>query len=769
MKQPDNEKNLAEPPLVLHQSTEQLCPNHYNESVIDQDDLFDCFVPVCGVSMNRRLLKRPLRSLLVVAACLPQSLALSAEPTGESANVTASSALLQPWTGDFGGVPPWNQVRPEEFSAAFDSAIAQASADIKEIAENPAPATFENTIVAMETAGESLDRLQALFGVYSSNLNLGPVPDIERAVVPKMAEFEDSVTQNKALFARVSAVYEGDQSDWTLAQKRLTEDRYKQFVRQGANLSQTDKAKLSQINKRLARLFTDFSQNVLADEAGFVTWIEDESQLVGLPDSVVAAMASAAKQKNEPAKWAITNTRSSMDPFLTYADNRTLREQVWRNYYSRGDNGDEHDNNALIAEILRLRSERAKLLGYQTHAHWRLEPQMAKTPENAMELMLKVWPKAVARVKEEVADMQAVADEELGKDAIKIEPWDYRYYAEKVRKAKYDLDFNEVKPYLQLEKLREGMMWAAGELYGMQFQQVQGLPVFHPDVRVWEVTDAKGDLVGLWYLDPYAREGKRSGAWMTAYRIQQNLKEPVAPIVSNNSNFVKGEDGDVVLISWDDAVTLFHEFGHALHGLASKVKYPSQAGTSVARDYVEFPSQLNEHWLSTPEILNRFAVHYETGDPMPEELLEKIERASTFNEGFATVEYLASALVDMKLHLVEDGNIDPDAFERETLKGLGMPSEIVMRHRTPHFAHIFSGDSYSAGYYSYLWADALTADAAEAFEEAGGFYDKATIKRLHDHVMSVGDTVDPADGFRAFRGRDVDTEALLRKRGFPVD
>lgn len=710
---------------------------------------------------------RPLR--LAFAAVLLFPLSLSAQSSKETDHVIEPNVLLQPWTGRFGGVPPWNQVRPEEFTAAFDQAIAQATADIQTIAENPQPASFENTIVALEQAGQPLDRLQAMFGVYTSNLNLGPVPDIERAVVPKLSEYEDSVTQNEKLFARISAVYENASPDWTTAQKRLVDDRYKQFVRQGAKLNQSDKAKLSQINKRLARLFTDFSQNVLADEAGFVTWIEDKSQLAGLPDSVVAAMASAAKQKNEPGKWAITNTRSSMDPFLTYADDRGLREQVWRNYYSRGDNGDEHDNNEIIAEILKLRAQRAKLLGYATHAHWRLEPQMAKTPENAMELMLKVWPKAVARVAEEVADMQAVADEELGKDAIQIEPWDYRYYAEKVRKAKYDLDFNEVKPYLQLEKLREGMMWAAGELYGMQFKQVQGLPVFHPDVRVWEVTDADGELVGLWYLDPYAREGKRSGAWMTAYRIQQNIDHPIAPIVSNNSNFVEGEEGEVVLISWDDAVTLFHEFGHALHGLCSDVKYPSQAGTSVARDYVEFPSQLNEHWLSTPEILNRFATHYETGEPMPAELLEKIERAATFNEGFATVEYLASALVDMKLHLVEDGNIDPDKFERETLAELGMPSQIVMRHRTPHFSHIFAGDGYSAGYYSYLWADALTADAAEAFEEAGGFYDKPTIERLYKHIMSVGDTVDPADGFRAFRGRDVDTKALLRKRGFPVD
>jgi len=700
-------------------------------------------------------------SLMAIGATAPAAAA-------ENGDSKEMSAMLQPWAGPYGGVPPWHLVRPNEFVAAFDTAIAEASRDIDAITSNPQPPTFENTIVAMESMGRTLDRLQSLFGVHSSNLNLGPVPDIERVVEPKLAEQQDKVIQNEKLFARIAAVYESDAKDkLTLAQKRLVDDRYRQFVRQGAKLGHADKARLSRINKRLASLFTDFSQNVLADEQGYVTWIEDKTDLAGLPDSVVSAMASAAKNRGKKGQWAVTNTRSSMDPFLSYANNRTLREKVWRTYYNRGDNGDSHDNNTIISEILKLRAERAKLLGYETHAHWRLEPQMAKTPDATMKLMLKVWPKAVARVREEVADMQKVADSEGAE--ITIEPWDYRYYAEKVRIAKYDLDFNDVKPYLQLEKLREGMMWAAGELYGMQFKQIHDLPVFHPDVRVWEVTNTAGKEIGLWYLDPYAREGKRSGAWMTAYRSQENMGEARTPIVSNNSNFVKGEEGTVVLISWDDAITLFHEFGHALHGLNSNVNYPSQSGTSVARDYVEFPSQLNEHWLSTPQVLNQFAVHYKTGKPMPAKLLEKIKNAATFNQGFATVEYLASALVDMKLHLASDEEINPDAFERKALVEIGMPREIVMRHRTPHFQHIFAGDSYSAGYYSYLWSDALTADAAEVFEEAGTYYDKAIAKRLYEHIMSVGDTIDPADGFRAFRGRDVDTSALLRKRGFPVD
>ncbi|MCA9181505.1 MAG: M3 family metallopeptidase, partial [Planctomycetales bacterium] len=506
----------------------------------------------------------------------------------------ADQSLLNPWSGPYGGVPPWNLVRPDEFVANFDAAIADAEKEIDTIANDPAPATFENTIVALETAGRALTRLSAMFGVHSSNLNVGVLPDVERTVVPMLSKHEDQIVQNSKLFARIDAVFHGEEfKQLDPAQQRLVDNRYKQFVRQGAKLSQADKDRLSKINQRLASLFTDFSQNVLADEQGYVTWIEDQADLAGLPTSVVAGMAAAAKEKGKPKQWAVTNTRSSVDPFLTYAENRSLREQVWHNFYNRGDNGDQHDNNATISEILKLRAVRAKLLGYETHAHWRLEPQMAKKPAAAMELMLKVWPKAVARVAEEVADMQELADQ--GGDKITIEPWDYRFYAEKVRKLKYDLDFNEVKPYLQLEKLREGMMWAAGKLYGFQFTQIHDVPVFHPDVRVWRVDDADGKLVGLWYFDPYAREGKRSGAWMTDYRAQENIDEPITTLVSNNSNFVKGAEGTPVLISWDDADTLFHEFGHALHGLCSKVRYPSQSGTSVARDYVEFPSQLNEH------------------------------------------------------------------------------------------------------------------------------------------------------------------------------
>jgi peptidyl-dipeptidase Dcp len=702
---------------------------------------------------------------LVAAAVRDEESAQS--QSGAAARAADPSPMLAPWTGPFGGIPPFDQVRVEQFKPALEAAMAEQLAEVDKIASDPAPPTFENTIAALERSGRSFDRAGTIYGVFAGTMSSPEFQEVEREMAPKLAAFSDKITQNEKLFARIAAVYEArERSSLTPEQQRLVWLDYTNFVRAGAKLGSAAKARLSEINQRLAELYTHFNQNVLADETDYVLVLENEVDLAGLPESIRSAAAAAADSRGHQGKWAILNTRSSMEPFLTYSERRDLREKVWRTYYNRGDNGDAHDNNAIISEILKLRAERAKLLGYPTHAHWRLENTMAKTPERAMELMEAVWKPAVARVHEEVADMQALADKESA--GIQIAPWDYRYYAEKVRKAKYDLDQNEVKPYLQLEKLREGMFWVAGELFGFRFKQVKGVPVCHPDIRVWEVTDPSGKHVGLWYFDPYARPGKRSGAWMSPYRSQERFDEEVTTIVSNNCNFVKGQPGEPILISWDDAGALFHEFGHALHGLSSKVNYPTLAGTAVARDYVEFPSQLLEHWLPTPEVLSRFALHYQTGRPIPKELVEKIERASKFNQGFATVEYLASALVDMKLHLAGSKPIDPDAFERETLKELGMPEEIVMRHRTPQFSHIFSSDSYSAGYYSYLWSDTLTADAYEAFTEAGGPYDKAVARRLRDRVFSVGNTIDPAEGYRAFRGRDARIDALMRLRGFPV-
>jgi peptidyl-dipeptidase Dcp len=691
--------------------------------------------------------------------------------TSHSTNDAASTPeeqnpLLAKWVGPYGGVPPFDKVRVADFKPALEAAMTENLSEVERIASAQAAPTFENTIVALERTGQTLDRVTTIYGIWSSNMNGPEFQTVQREMAPRLAAFSDKITQNEALFRRIEAIYNSPEKNKLNAeQQRLVWLYYTNFVRSGAKLDAQAKARLSEINQKLAGLYTRFSQNLLADETEQFLVIKDEADLAGLPQSLRDAAAAAAATKKMPGAWVITNTRSSIDPFLTYSERRELREKAWRMFINRGDGGDAHDNNAIITEILGLRAERAKLLGFATHAHWRLENTMAKTPERAIELMEAVWKPAVARVREEVADMQALADKEGAK--IKIEPWDYRYYQEKVRKARYDLDQNEVKPYLQLEKLREGIFWVAGELFNFKFTPVSNVTVFHPDVRAWEVTDkTSGKHVGLWYFDPYAREGKRSGAWMNAYRSQERMDGAVTTIVSNNSNFVKGKPGEPTLVSWDDASTMFHEFGHALHGLSSNVTYPTLSGTAVARDYVEFPSQLLEHWLSTPEVLGRFAVHYQTGKPIPQSLVEKIKRASTFNQGFATTEYLSSALVDMKLHLAGSEKIDPDAFEKKTLAELGMPSELVMRHRTPQFGHVFSSDSYSAGYYSYLWSDVLTADAFGAFVEGGGPYDAKVAARLRKNIFSVGNTIDPAAAYRAFRGRDPKIEALMQKRGF---
>jgi peptidyl-dipeptidase Dcp len=708
-------------------------------------------------------------AVLLAACAEQQSKPVTAAPSKNavaiSPSASATDPLLAPWQGPWDGVPPFGKFTVAGLQKAMEDGMAQNLIEIDQLAANPTAPTYDNTIVALERAGQPFNRAASVYGVFTSTMNGDEMQKVQSVLSPKLSEFNDKIVQNPKLFARVSAVYEQrDSLKLTPEQQRLLWLDYTGLVRQGAKLSDADKKLLSDLNQQLASLSTKFSQNLLAEEGSEMVLIDKESDLAGLSPELRAQAAEAAKAHGKEGQWAITNSRSSTDPFLTFAQNRALREKVWRMFVMRGDNGDEHDNNALITQVLELRLKKAKLLGFPTYAHWRLEDQMAKTPERTIELMEAVWKPAVARVHEEVADMQKVADQE--KAHIKIAAWDYRYYAEKVRKAKYDLDENDTKPYLQLEKLREGMFFVAGQLFGFKFIQVTdgSIPVYQEDVRVWEVQNADGKHVGLWYFDPYARPGKNSGAWMNEYRSQQRVIGDIPVIVSNNANFVKGKPGEPVLISWDDATTLFHEFGHALHGLNSNVTYPTLAGTNVARDYVEFPSQLLEHWLSTPEVLNTYAVHYQTGKPIPAELVKKIEKAKTFNQGFITVEYLSSALIDMKLHLAKPTS-DPRKFEKETLAALGMPSELVMRHRTAQFHHIMA-DGYEAGYYAYLWADTLSADAYEAFVEAGSPYDKGVAKKLHDNVFSVGNTIDPADGYRAFRGRDPDTSALMRKRGF---
>ncbi len=699
-------------------------------------------------------------AIVVMAGC--------SQPPKEEAPVTSDNMLLQEWTGPYGGLPAFDKMTLTDLKPAMEEGMAMNLAEIDKIANNPEAPTFENTIEPLEAAGDALGRVFTYYGIWSSNESSPEFREIQGEMAPKLSEFSSKITQNEKLFARVKAVYEASLKNPLPAdQQRVVLLNYESFAMSGADLDAKSKARYAEINKELSTLHTNFGNNVLADEENYVTYLTKD-QLSGLPESYVKSSAKAAADRGQEGKYAVTNTRSSMDPFLTYSDERDLREKVWTTYYSRGDNGDEHDNNENIVNILKLRDERVALMGYDNYAQWRLQNRMAKTPENAMNMMKAVWPAAIGRVKEEVADMQTVANERG--DKITIAPWDYRYYAEKVRKKKYDLDSDEVKQYLQLDKLREAMFFVAGELFNFSFEPVaEGtVPVFNEDVKVWEVTDkTSGDLIGLWYLDPYSRKGKRSGAWATTYRSHDTFRGKKTVLASNNSNFVKPAPGEPLLVSWDDANTFFHEFGHALHFFSSNVKYPTL--NSGVRDYTEFQSQLLERWLSTDKVINNYLVNYKTGEPMSPELVAKIKNASTFNQGFGTTEYLASALMDMYYHTTDPTNLDPDTFEKETLAALNMPKEMVMRHRSTQFGHVFSGEGYSAAYYGYMWADVLTADAAEAFQESpGGFYDKDQAAKLVKYLFAPRNSMDPAEAYRLFRGRDAKIEALMRDRGFPI-
>ncbi len=701
-----------------------------------------------------------LSSIVLFASCK--------EETKTTEKLMSDNVLIQEWTGPYEGVPAFDKLSVDVIKTAVEEGMELNLAEIETIANTTEAPTFENTIVAMESAGKALNRVFAYYGIMGSNTSSPEFRAVQTELAPKLSEFSSKISQNEKLFQRVKAVYDASQKTPLEPQaQRVVDLTYKGFEMNGANLDIEKKKRYAAINKELSSLYTTFANNVLHDEENYVTYLTKD-QLGGLSDGFIKSAAKIASDKEQDGTYAITNSRSSMDPFLTYSTNRELRKQVWENYYSRGDNGDAYDNNKIIADILKLRKERVGLMGYDNFAEWRLQNRMAKNPENAMNLMMAVWPAAIARVKEEVADMQTVANE-LG-DNITIEPWDYRYYAEKVRKKKYDLDSDEVKQYLQLDKLTEAMFFTAGELFNFKFTPVEegSVPVFHEDVKVWEVTDKdSGKHIGLWYLDPFARQGKRSGAWATTYRSYTSFEGEKNVLASNNSNFVKPAPGEAVLVSWDDATTFFHEFGHALHFFSANVKYPTLNGG--VRDYTEFQSQLLERWLSTDKVINQFLVHYKTGEPIPAALVEKIKKASTFNQGFGTTEYLASALIDMKLHLADPTNIDIDKFERETLAEMNMPKELPMRHRTPHFGHVFSGEGYATAYYGYMWADVLTSDASEAFRDApGGFYDKDVADKLVKYLFAPRNAMDPAEAYRLFRGRDAKIEALMRDRGFPI-
>lgn len=670
--------------------------------------------------------------------------------------------MLQPWTGPYEGVPPWDKVKPEDFPAAFQAAMEATKTEFEAILTNPDAITFDNTITATELSGAEFSRLFPVWGVHSSNLSNAEIRKIQGEWLPKVSEFFTQLSLDARYFQRVQYLYDQRETlGLDAKQTRLLERTYDEMVRNGAKLTGSQKAEAIRIETELAQKFSEFSDKVLADEETYIL-LSNEADLAGLSDSYIASIKSAAQSKNKQG-WAVANTRSAVQPFLENSTRRDLREKVWRAFTKRGDNQDANDTNATIAEILKLRQERALLLGFENHAHYRMADTMAKQPDRAMELMMKVWPAAVARVKEEVADMQAIANAQ----EITIEPWDYRFYAEKVRKSKYDLDQNEIKPYFQLDNMIAAMFDAAGRLYGLSFTENTGIvPVFEPDVRTFEVK--RGDkLVGLYYMDNFARAGKRSGAWATTYRRQYKLggKNDLV-LSSNNNNFVKGANGAPSLISVDDASTLFHEFGHALHALNSDITWPGLGGTP--RDFVEYPSQVNENWLLTPYILNKYAKHAETGEAIPQALVDKIEASGTFNEGFSTVEYLSSAILDMKLHNRTDPVADPAKFETDTLAEIGMPKEMVMRHRLPQFNHLFSSDAYSAGYYSYLWSETMDADTWAAFEEVGDVWDKTTAERFSSMLLATGNETDRIEAYRAFRGRDPDVKFILKKRGFPT-
>ncbi len=707
----------------------------------------------------------PLALVCFGCATKTETSAQSANPAAKStAEIEGNNPLLRPWEGPYGGVPPFDQIKVEHFKPAIEAGILENRAEIAAITANPSAPTFENTVEALERSGETLGRVESIFNVYQSSLASDEFSAAEEELSPLLAAFNDELWQNVALFKRVDAVYNSsDQTKLTPEQQRLVWFYETRFLMNGAKITGQQKERVTKINQRVAVLQSKFSANTRADEDELYLLIDRKEDLAGLPASFVSSAAAAAVKKEHPGKWVVANTRSAMEPFLTYSSNRELREKAFRLWSSRGDGDNDNNNNAIVTEILKLRAERSKLLGSPSYAHWHFDDTMAKKPEAALDLLMKVWKPAVKKVREDVKEMQKIVDAEHGD--FKIQPWDYRYYSQKVLKLKYKLDFELVRPYLQLENFRDAMFMAAGKLFGFKFELVTGIPVFDPSMSVYKVLKSDGTLAGLWYFDPYRRAGKSSGAWMTNFREQYRVGgKEILPLVSNNSNFIPAAAGEPVTISWDDANTMFHEFGHAIHGLSANGTYKSLSGTSTARDFVEFPSQMNEKYLLTPEVLAM--LKNKAGEPLPQELIKKLNRAQFFNKGFDKVEQLSSAIVDIKLHLVSDQEIDPKAFEAATLKEIGMPSEIIMRHRIPHFNHLFADEGYSAGYYGYLWAEVLDHDAFEVFTKAGGPYDPVIAKKYHDEILSIGNTIDPDVAYKQFRGRGPKVDALLRALGF---
>ena len=682
--------------------------------------------------------------------------------SSSSSSSDLPNPLLATWSGEF-ELPPFAKIKAEHFRPAFDRALAEHRAEIAAIAQNGAEPSFENTIAALEKGGRELERVANVFFVLAGADTSDEIEAIEREVSPLLARHSNALYLNPALYSRIAALYERrDALGLNPEQARVLERYHTRFVRAGAALEKPAQERLAAINERLASLGTQFGQNVLADEKSFAM-ILDEEDLAGLPDFARAAARAAAEERGQPDKYAITLARSSVESFLQFSSRRDLREKAFQAWIRRGENGGPTDNRVLIAEMVASRGERAKLLGFATFSDYRLDDQMAKTPAAARALLDEVWGRARAKAAGERDALQALVTQEGGNFALA--PHDWRYYTEKLRKAKYDLDEAEIKPYFQLDKMIEAAFETAGRLFGLSFKPVN-MPLYHPDARAWEVTDAQGRRVALFIGDYFARGSKHSGAWMTSLRDQERLSGDIRPIVLNVCNFSKPAAGETALLSFDDARTLFHEFGHALHGMLSNVTYPLLSGTAVPSDFVELPSQLYEHWLEVPEILQRYARHFRTGEPMPKALLDRLLATLTFNQGFDTVEYTACALVDLDLHSLADASgLDVSDFERKDLERIAMPAEIVMRHRLPHFQHLFSGGGYAAGYYSYLWSEVLDADAFAAFEETGNAFDPVVAKRLRDYVYSAGNLRDPSEAYTSFRGRLPTVDALLKKRG----
>jgi peptidyl-dipeptidase Dcp len=680
-----------------------------------------------------------------------------------SSTKPAINTALTEWTGPL-GLPDFTAFTDDDFAAAFDAALASDLADIDAIVNDSEVPTIDNTLKALQLSGKQLDHVSAIFWLLAGAHTNDKIQALERVIAPKMSRHSSSIMMNPLLFARIDSLYEQrDLLGLDAETDRVLEKTWKGFVRSGARLDDNGKVRLADINERLASLGAQFGQNVLKDEADWALFIEDEPELAGLPDFVRDAMRGAAEGRNRPDAWAVTLSRSIIEPFLSFSENRVLREKAFRAWAARGQNGGETDNTSIVAEMVKLRAEKAGLLGYESFAAFKLDDTMAKTPKAVMELLEPVWDKARARASEEENDLQRLIATE-GRNH-KVEPWDWRYYAEKLRNERFAFDETELKPYLQLEKIIEACFDVATRLFGLRFQERTGIPTWHPDVRVWEVLNPDGSKRGLFLGDYFNRQSKRSGAWMSALQSQHKLDGEHTPIIYNVMNFAKPSKGEPALLSLDGARTLFHEFGHALHGLLSDVTWPGVSGTSVSRDFVELPSQLYEHWLTVPAILEKYAVHYRTGAAMPAELLEKVLAANTFNAGFNTVEFTSSALVDMAFHADGKPPADPLQFEADTLKKLQMPDAIIMRHRTPHFNHVFSGDGYSAGYYSYMWSEVLDADAFKAFEETGDVFNADLAAKLKQYIYSAGGSRDPEELYKAFRGKMPTPDAMIEKRG----